>query len=303
MVSYVVGNLFESPAQTLVNTVNTQGVMGKGIAKEFKAIFPNMFEVYQKACEAGELDIGNLFLYQTPHKLVLNFPTKRSWRLPSRPDYIEAGLQRFVQMYAEAGITSIAFPPLGCGNGELDFETTVRPLMHEYLSGLPIPVYIYAPIKTVEPVEHRNQSEIRNWLRQVPKALPFSEVWEDIVELVTKQRAFHTLTRDTTYQAEIEGDTVRVRKDKMTRVFKVEEIQELWRELRDHLVVTRYGLAERQRDVSYLFPILSALPYVECTPTGSTLQELTYNPAWALYLVPRPKAGPTRQRELMLLQA
>ena len=304
MISYVVGNLFESPAQTLVNTVNTQGVMGKGIAKEFKAIFPDMFKSYQELCEAQQFDIGNLFIYRTRHKLVLNFPTKRSWRQPSNPAYIKAGLERFVQIYAEAGITSVAFPPLGCGNGELDFDTVVRPLMDEYLSTLPIPVYIYAPHKRTEPAEHHNQQEVRKWLRQTPKELPFCEVWDDLVTLVTKQQEFHTLARDTSFQAEVDRNILRIRRhDRKTMVFTLEEIQELWRELRDHLVVTRDGLAERQRDVSYLFPILSALPYIECTSTGSTLEELTYNPAIALYIGPRPRDLRPRQHELMLVLA
>src|SRR5437773_477164 len=114
MITYVKGTLFESPAKTLVNTVNTVGVMGKGIAKRFKEIYPEMFSKYQHLCENKQLQIGKLWLYKTEHKWILNFPTKVHWRQPSRPEYIEEGLRAFAASYPTQGITSIAFPRLGC---------------------------------------------------------------------------------------------------------------------------------------------------------------------------------------------
>lgn len=113
MITFVKGDIFQSPAQVLVNTVNTIGVMGKGIAKEFKTLFPEMFKKYQFHCESGELDIGKLWVYKTANKWILNFPTKTTWRKPSKYEYIESGLKNFVETYAERGITSIASPPLG----------------------------------------------------------------------------------------------------------------------------------------------------------------------------------------------
>ena len=121
MITYVVGDLFQSPAKVLVNTVNTVGVMGSGIAKDFKHIYPDMFKQYQQFCEQGQFNVGQLWIYKTPHKWILNFLTKAHWRQKSRPEYIEQGLQKFVATYAEKGITSISFPRLGCGNGELDW--------------------------------------------------------------------------------------------------------------------------------------------------------------------------------------
>ncbi len=143
MINYVSGNIFESHARVLVNPVNTIGVMGKGLAKEFKKIYPEMFQQYQSLCEKKMFTVGQLWLYKTPHKWVLNFPTKKHWQQPSKIEYIEAGLQKFAKSYAEKGITSIAFPTLGCGNGELDWETDVHPLMKKYLNKLPIKVYIH----------------------------------------------------------------------------------------------------------------------------------------------------------------
>jgi O-acetyl-ADP-ribose deacetylase (regulator of RNase III) len=162
MITYVDFSLFESPAQVLVNTVNTVGVMGKGIAKEFKNIYPEMFAEYQQLCEKGQLDIGQLWLYKTPHKWILNFPTKKHWRYPSKSEYIEAGLQKFIQIYVDARITSISFPMLGCGNGELDWEAQVRPLMEWYLKELPIQIFIHVKMSHSSFVpEHRDPAEIR----------------------------------------------------------------------------------------------------------------------------------------------
>ena len=142
MLIYLKGDLFSSPAHVLVNTVNTVGVMGKGIALEFKNRYPEMFKVYQKTCDDKLFDIGKLLLWKMNEKWILLFPTKKHWRSPSKLTYIEKGLEKFVQSYEKLGIESIAFPKLGCGNGGLDWDD-VRPIMEKYLKNLPIPVYIY----------------------------------------------------------------------------------------------------------------------------------------------------------------
>lgn len=180
MITYVKGNLFSSPAQVLVNTVNTVGVMGKGIAKEFKAIYPDMFREYQTLCEDGRLHPGSLFLYRTPHKWILNFPTKRHWRQKSRVEDIKAGLQTFADQVMTFGVYTFAFPQLGCGNGELDWEADVRPLMERYLGPLPVDVYIHTYDQSMVP-EHRDVRQMRAWLRSEPRSLAFTEFWSDIV--------------------------------------------------------------------------------------------------------------------------
>lgn len=184
MITYVKGDLFTSPARVLVNTVNTVGVMGKGIAKDFKRLFPDMFREYQQLCEKEEFDIGSLFLYHTPNKSILNFPTKRHWRSPSRVEFIERGLQTFVESHERLNIDSIAFPQLGCGNGELDWETEVRPIMERHLKRLPIRVYIhlYSKAYSFTP-EHRDQAWMKSWLTSEPESLPTSEVWDDLVRV------------------------------------------------------------------------------------------------------------------------
>ena len=149
MISYVEGDIFRSPAQILVNPVNTDGIMGKGLAKEFKHRFPEMFKHYQSLCENKQFSIGQLFLYKTPNHWILNFPTKQSWRHKSKTEYIEAGLQKFVATYLDEGMFSVGFPQLGCGNGDLDWITQVKPLMEYYLQPLPIEIYIHLFDSTV----------------------------------------------------------------------------------------------------------------------------------------------------------
>lgn len=188
MITYVVGDLFTSPAKVLVNTVNTVGVMGKGIARDFKRIYPEMFHEYQSYCDNGLFDIGKLWLYKTPHKWILNFPTKKHWRNKSKIEYLEAGLKKFANTYDAKGITSISFPMLGCGNGELDWKREVKPLMEQYLMLLPIEVYVHLYRQEAgQKPEHRDIAEVQEWLRQEPHHLPFSEFWADVVSLATSR--------------------------------------------------------------------------------------------------------------------
>lgn len=194
MITYVIGDLFHSPAKVLVNTVNVVGVMGKGIAKDFKTIFPEMFQAYQELCEKKKLDIGKLHLWRGPHKWVLNFPTKKDWRNPSKPEYIEAGLKTFVAGYKRNSISSIGFPQLGCGHGELNWEKQVRPLMERYLSKLPVEVFIHLYTKDpFELAEHREIQETKRWLRSEPESMAFSEVWDDLLAVLAKRQEFATL--------------------------------------------------------------------------------------------------------------
>ena len=133
MIKYVVGDIFSSPAQVLVNTVNTVGVMGKGIALTFRRVFPEMFEEYKVLCETDLLSIGDLFLYKNPHKWILNFPTKKHWRAKSKLEYIDVGLEKFASTYNDERIESISFPMLGCQHGGLDWDD-VRPVMERRLN-------------------------------------------------------------------------------------------------------------------------------------------------------------------------
>ncbi|NBB80630.1 MAG: Appr-1-p processing protein [Verrucomicrobia bacterium] len=148
MIQVRIGDLFSSELQTLVNTVNCVGIMGKGIAAIFKKRYPDMFEDYKLRCEREQVRLGEPYLYtDLAGASILNFPTKRHWRASTRLADIEVGLDYFLQHYKTWGIQSIAFPPLGCGNGGLQWGT-VGPLMYQKLKGLDISVEIYAPYGT-----------------------------------------------------------------------------------------------------------------------------------------------------------
>lgn len=143
-----IGNLFTSKCSTKVNTVNCVGVMGKGIALEFKKLYPEMFNDYQQRCALKEIKPGHPYFYKNSYgDDILNFPTKDHWRSPSRISYIKEGLDWFVEHYKEYGITEIAFPPLGCGNGGLSWSD-VGPLIYQKLNKLPITIELYAPFGT-----------------------------------------------------------------------------------------------------------------------------------------------------------
>lgn len=145
MVTLLIGDLFASTAQTLVNTVNCIGVMGKGVALEFKKRYPEMYRDYVGRCGRGEVRLGVPYLYQPlVSPWIVNFPTKDHWRSVSRLSDIVAGLEYLIHHYRGWGITSLAVPPLGCGQGQLDWRV-VGPTLYAYLSRIDVPVELYAP--------------------------------------------------------------------------------------------------------------------------------------------------------------
>ncbi|MBP9209045.1 MAG: macro domain-containing protein [Saprospiraceae bacterium] len=154
MIHYKTGNLLDSEATALVNTVNTVGVMGKGIALQFKNMFPNNFKLYAEACKNKEVKVGKLLVTEEEallagKKIIINFPTKTNWRLPSEYQYIESGLVELVKVIKEKNIKSIAIPPLGSGNGGLDWNR-VKQILEKHLSGLDCEIFIYEPTAAIQ---------------------------------------------------------------------------------------------------------------------------------------------------------
>ncbi len=154
MIHYRTGNLFDSQTEALVNTVNTLGVMGKGIALQFKNMFPGNFKVYAEACRDKRLQVGQLLITEEEallvgKKIIINFPTKTDWRLPSEYQYIEAGLLELVKVIREKNIKSIAIPPLGSGNGGLDWSK-VKLILEKHLADVACDIYIYEPSKAIQ---------------------------------------------------------------------------------------------------------------------------------------------------------
>lgn len=140
--SIISGNIFTSKCQTIVNTVNCVGVMGAGIALECRLRYPEMFTQYARLCDEQKIDVGILWLFKSPNRWVLNFPTKKHWKYPSKEQYLHAGLQKFMDTYESKNIESIAFPLLGAQHGGLDASQSLK-LMESYLQHCAIPVEIY----------------------------------------------------------------------------------------------------------------------------------------------------------------
>ena len=294
MITYVVCDLFRSPARVLVNTVNTVGVMGKGIAKDFKRIYPEMFSHYQQICEKGSFGIGNLWLYKTTNKWVLNFPTKRHWRQPSHPEYIEAGLKKFVEIYHVYGITSISFPLIGCGNGELDWETQVQPLMERYLWRLPITVFIHLQhLKDPFEPEHRNLKAMREWLRGEPESLAFSEVWDDLCSLSRGRTEFSRLDTGQQFSVGVsEADTgLTIGPEEEAQHVPSEAFLELWQQIRQSGFVSKENLPCGLDACSdYIVPVMAKLPYVEPVTMANRYSEVSPQ-AIGLRLAMRPRSS------------
>lgn len=156
MIKYVKGDLLQSQAEALVNTVNTVGVMGKGIALQFKEAFPNNNKAYIKACKHNELEPGKLLAFwdenfEVGRKLIINFPTKTHWRYSSKYEYIEKGLIALRELLLKEDIKSIALPPLGSGNGGLDW-VKVRPMIEMALKDLNIDILVYEPSDVINDI-------------------------------------------------------------------------------------------------------------------------------------------------------
>lgn len=149
MINFVEGNLLESQTEALVNTVNTVGIMGKGIALQFKNAFPYNYKVYKAACEAKTFHIGDLIITEEEsllygRKIIIDLPTKTDWRKPSEYSYIETGLKALAHAINEKQIKSISIPALGSGNGGLNWDK-VKMLMENHLAELSCAISIYQP--------------------------------------------------------------------------------------------------------------------------------------------------------------
>ncbi|RRQ27384.1 Appr-1-p processing protein [Rhodococcus sp. Eu-32] len=166
MLTTTTGNLLRADTDALVNTVNTVGVMGKGIALQFRRAYPDMFKAYATASKAGEVQLGHVHVWETGAldgpRFIINFPTKGHWRAASKLRDIEAGLSDLTRVIRENNITSIAIPPLGCGNGGLDWAD-VLPLIRQAFAELPdVEAIVYAPDAPPTPMDMGNATERPN---------------------------------------------------------------------------------------------------------------------------------------------
>jgi O-acetyl-ADP-ribose deacetylase (regulator of RNase III) len=167
MIELKQGDILNAEAEALVNSVNCVGVMGRGIALQFKKAFPANYKAYRAVCDRKELEPGKVFVYDLSRviepRYVINFPTKRHWRANSRIEYIEAGLEALTKVVEEHGIRTIAIPPLGCGLGGLDW-TVIRPKIEKAFAALPdVRVLLYEPLGAPVPekmVKHKREPKM-----------------------------------------------------------------------------------------------------------------------------------------------
>ena len=193
MITYLEGTVFNAPVKTYVNTVNCAGIMGAGIALQFKLRYPEMFQDYVAKCKSKKMKVGTPRIYEYNKNVwIMNFPTKGHWRFPSKITWIEQGLKYFAENYKKRNIGSIAFPKLGTNNGGLEWEE-VKVLMEKYLSNLDIDIYICLDEKKEaegtekEMLNKLNNMTVENLVKEikVPKRqsetirdnLPYSRLW------------------------------------------------------------------------------------------------------------------------------
>ena len=202
----LIADILQSKAQTLINTVNCVGIMGKGIALEFKNRFPDMFKDYVKHCERKAVKPGVPYLYKAlfPPQII-NFPTKDHWKSVSRIADIELGMEYLLDRYKDWGVTSLAIPPLGCGNGQLEWQA-VGPLIYRYASQMDIPIELYAPYGTpakeltIEFLSQPQSSRHRNNGKQLKSSI--NPAWIALVEILSQieKQPYHWPTGRTIFQ-------------------------------------------------------------------------------------------------------
>lgn len=258
---YLRTSIFDSPAQTLVNTVNCVGVMGKGLAKEFKSREPAMYRSYKTLCDQKKLEPGLLWLWRGKSSWVLNFPTKQHWRSPSRLEWIEAGLEKFANRYKDLDIDDISFPRLGCGNGDLDWDD-VRPLMESYLSELEIPVYIHDFSKDIGLPEHlegvANVLSEEDW-----KASSFDHflaALERSLDLSDGQS--YTLGTGNPFKAVVAENRLGLLSDERCTWLEEDDLRGIWLGLQSGLVTSRKASWTVAGVGEQVLSVMSVLPYV-----------------------------------------
>jgi O-acetyl-ADP-ribose deacetylase (regulator of RNase III) len=262
MLIYHRTSIFDSQAQTVVNTVNCVGVMGKGIAARFKRDYPDMFQSYKDICDRKLLEPGKLWLWKTSDRWILNFPTKRHWRYPSKLEWIDAGLVKFVAEYEKRGITEISFPRLGCGNGGLDWDD-VRPLMEKHLSPLRITIYVHDYEVSVglpehmEPLEGRSASGIR-----IDRS--FEDFIGAIQDVVDEQACrFTTLLSGRPFEVQfVPGHQIEIGSGDQRTMVDLDDLRSIWVKLLHGLVTQEAVEWGPHVDGEFMLSLLSMLPQI-----------------------------------------
>lgn len=199
MIHFTTGNILKSDAEALVNTVNTVGIMGKGIALAFKNEFPENYKIYRQACDNKELKTGRVLLTTTGRfspKYIINFPTKQHWRGNSKMDYITEGMKNLVEVIREKNIKSIAIPPLGSGNGGLDWKS-VKPVILNELTPVKdqLEIYIYEPGYNNQAVPNKKEIQLTPARAMLLMALSKYKVLGYSINLLVAQKLAYFMQR------------------------------------------------------------------------------------------------------------
>ena len=284
MIIYHRTSMLDSAAQTVVNTVNCVGVMGKGLAAEFKARYPDMFTAYKRICDSKLLEPGKLWLWKADDQWVLNFPTKKHWRSPSRIDWIETGLAKFCDHYERLGIEEIAFPKLGCGNGNLDWDL-VRPVMERYLDPLPITVFVHDHEYNLGLPEHIEALISGNATLPAPQSS--DDVWNAILRASEKVGSeMVDLESKQPFCFSAKNDIVLIESGSDRSFFERDEIDDIWRIFRSGILTKkRLGISDPSES-SKLISLFSLMPNARPVPIARPGKE-----EFEVAVERRPKRG------------
>lgn len=306
MITYVYDDLFYSPAQTLVNPVNTFGTMGGGLSYDFKRFFPEMYEVYRESCQEDAFSLGQLMLYKTPHKWVLNFPTKRHYRASAALEHIDMGLQKFASIYAEADITSVSFPMLGADEDGLEWDD-VRPRMEAYLRPLPLMIYIHLGEREEDPlpnaIESRSTRAIRSWLNTPPRVITFTQFWRDLAKATRSRDSWQTVTSGDPFRVVViepkgrQRRSIKISPRRGDSIFLPEtQLRDLWQYIQRAGYIFPQNLpAGLDEQAEYLVSLLAELPYLRLVYLSPVDDPL----AIGLHFIPPPmNADDIQQGEL-----
>lgn len=237
MIELTSGDILKDEADAIVNTVNCVGVMGRGIALQFKNAWPKNFKAYEAACARKELQPGRMFIFETGQltspRYIVNFPTKRHWRGNSRVEDIESGLVALASDIKSRGIRSIAIPPLGAGLGGLDWDD-VRPLIEKHLSPLSdVTIRIYEP-------KGAPQADKMQHSREVPKMTPGRAALVELVNRYMKGLLDPTISllevHKLMYFMQIAGEPLRLQYIKGPYGPYAENLRHVLRTIEGHLI-------------------------------------------------------------------
>lgn len=261
MLTYRRTSLLESTAQTLVNTVNCVGVMGKGIALEFKKREPEMFAAYKRICDKKLLAPGKLWLWRGKEHLTLNFPTKLHWKNPSKIEWIEAGLRKFVDTYKALGIVEVSFPRLGCGNGGLDWDD-VRPVMERYLAPLPIQVFIHDYTVDIGLPEHM-EAVAKQLRSERPTDIDFDSFMQTLYRAAELARGrLLDISSKAPIEAEVIQGQLKLTFDNREWVFDRDDLRGVWVGLQRGLLTREKAGWTSLEGGKLLLSLISMLPQV-----------------------------------------